>query len=83
MLPRNASWEVKIHVLDGKKCEMLRSKQVNLNEHLNDGRQRCVLANRKLSPIQRPNLTVLNKIGAEFNKHADIKVSGEQGLRKW
>lgn len=29
------------------------------------------------------NESVLNKIGAEFNKHADIKVSGEQGLRKW
>ena len=28
-------------------------------------------------------VTVLNKTGAEFNKHADIKVSGEQGLRKW
>ena len=27
--------------------------------------------------------TVLNKIGAEFNKYAEIKVSGEQGLRKW
>ena len=27
--------------------------------------------------------TVLNNIGAEFNKYAEIKVSGEQGLRKW
>ena len=27
--------------------------------------------------------TVLNKIGAEFNKHADTKVLGEQDLRKW
>ena len=27
--------------------------------------------------------SVFDKIAAEFNKHADIKVSGEQCLRKW
>ena len=27
--------------------------------------------------------SVFDKIAAKFNKHADIKVSGEQCLRKW
>ena len=27
--------------------------------------------------------SMFDKIAAEFNKHADIKVSGEQCLRKW
>ena len=36
-------------------------------------------------PIGQANIkeSVFDKMAAEFNKHADIKVSGEQGLRKW